>query len=371
MATARYTAEDIEVLDWRTAVRRRPAMYVGSTGSQGLEHMLLEVVSNSIDEHIANHAHQLSVSFDDEAVVVEDDGRGISVDVVPRYGRSALEVVLTTLHGGATFDGHQPHVHIRPGFHGVGLAIVNALSERFEVEVRRDGWHHRIALSRGLVAEPFHRVGPSNRTGSVIRYRADPEIFGSARLDSTAVLKRLKTLSWLTPDLTWTVQGQTTRSAGLTDCLVEETGGALLPGSLVRVAYESPFPPKEPNHHPIFGNMAGPAVQIDAVIGLSQVPTAPRIFGFLNYAALTEGSHVAGVLEGVERAFPGKMSTLGPRVVAAIHLGLLHPEFEGPTRAVLFVPEVQDLIADALFQSLSAASDTRIAWLAAATEPRL
>lgn len=115
--------------------------------------------------------------------------------------------------------------------------------------------------------------------------------------------------------------------------------------------------------------MAGPTVQIDAVIGLSRGATAPRIFGFLNYATLTEGSHVAGVLEGIERAFPGDVSALSPRVVAAIHLGLLHPEFEGPTRAVLFVPEVQQLIADALFQSLSSASDTRIAWLAAATEP--
>lgn len=366
MATARYTAEDIEVLDWRSAIRRRPAMYVGSTDSQGLEHMLLEVVSNSIDEHISNHADQISVSFDDEAIVVEDNGRGIPVDVVPRYGRSALEVVLTTLHAGATFDGHQPHVHIRPRFHGVGLAIVNALSERFEAEVHRKGGHYRIALSRGLVTEPFHRVGPSNRTGTRIRYRADPEIFGSARLDSAAVLKRLKTLSWLTPDLTWTVHGQTTRSAGLTDCLVEETGGALQPGSLVSVAYESPFPPKEPNHHPIFGNMAGPTVQIDAVIGLSRDATAPRIFGFLNYATLTEGSHVAGVLEGIERAFPGRLSTLRPRVVAAVHLGLLHPDFEGPTRAVLHVPEVQQRIADVLAESLSAAGDARITWLEAA-----
>ncbi|MBL8939359.1 MAG: hypothetical protein JNM69_32665 [Archangium sp.] len=229
MATARHTAEDIEVLDWRAAVRRRPAMYVGSTDARALEHMMLEVVSNSIDEHISN-ADRVSVSFD-EAVIVEDNGRGIPLDVLPRYGRSALEVVLTQLHPG----------------HGAGLAIANALSERFEVEVHRDGGHHRIALSRGLVTEPFHRVGPSNRTGTLIRYRADPEIFGSARLDSAAVLKRLKTLSWLTPHLTWTVQGRTTRSAGLTDCLVEETGGALLPGSLVRVRVSGSTEGAEPS----------------------------------------------------------------------------------------------------------------------------
>lgn len=370
MATARYTAEDIEVLEGLRPVRVRPAMYIGPTDSRGLEHMLLEVVSNSIDEHISNHADQLSVSFDDEAVVVEDNGRGIPVELVPGYGLSALEVVLTRLHSGATFDGHQPHVHIRPGFHGVGLAIVNALSERFEAEVHRDGGHYRIALSQGLVTEPFHRVGPSTRTGTRIRYRADPEIFGSAQLDSVGVLKRLKTLSWLTPDLTWTVQGQTTRSGGLIDCLLEETGGEVQPGSLFHIAYESPVPPKEPNHRPIFGNAASPSVQIDAVIGLSQEPSAPRVFGFLNYASLSEGSHVAGVLEGIERAFPRQLNNLAPRVVAAVHLGLLHPDFEGPTRAVLHVPEVQHLIADALFQSLSEASDTRIAWLAAARERR-
>lgn len=370
MATARYNADEIQVLEGLEPVRLRPAMYIGSTDSRALEHMLLEVVSNSIDEHISNHADQLSVSFDDEAVVVEDNGRGIPVEVMPLYGRSTLEALLTRLHSGATFDDHQPHVHIRPGFHGVGLAIVNALSERFEADVHRDGGHHRIALSRGLVTEPFHRVGSSTRTGTRIRYRADPEIFGSARLDSSATLKRLRTLSWLTPDLTWTVQGQTTRSRGLVDCLVEEAGEALQPGSLVHVSYESPFGPEEENRYPTWPSRPGPTVQIDAVIGLSRAATAPRVFGFLNYAPLTEGSHVAGVIEGIERAFPGGMPALGPRIVAAIHLGLLHPDFEGPTRAGLHVPEVRHLIADALFQSLSEASDTRIAWLAAARERR-
>lgn len=179
MATARYDADEIQVLEGLAPVRVRPAMYIGSTDSQGLEHMLLEVVSNSIDEHISNHADQLSVSFDDEAVVVEDNGRGIPVEIMPRHGSSVLERIL-------------------------------------------------------------------------------------------------------------------------------------------------------------------------------------------NYATLTEGSHVAGVLEGIERAFPGRLSTLRPRVVAAVHLGLLHPDFEGPTRAVLHVPEVQQRIADVLAESLSAAGDARITWLEAA-----
>ncbi len=112
MATARYNAADITVLEGLEPVRVRPGMYIGSTDSRGLEHMLLEVVSNSIDEHISNHADRVLVSFDQEAVVVEDNGRGIPVEVMPGYQRSALEVILTTIHSGATFDGHHPHVHI-------------------------------------------------------------------------------------------------------------------------------------------------------------------------------------------------------------------------------------------------------------------
>lgn len=360
MATARYDGDEFQ------AFRARPAMYIRSTDARGLEHMLLEVVSNAIDEHLAKHVNQVIVSFDEEAVVVEDNGRGIPVVMMPQYGLSALEVILTKPRAGATFDGHHPHVHIRDGFRGVGLACVTALSERFEADVHRDGGQYRIALSRGLVTEPFHRVGPSNRTGTRFQYRADPEIFGSARLDSSATLKRLRTLSWLTPDLTWTVQGQTTRSRGLVDCLVEEAGEALQPGSLVHVSYESPFDPEEKNRYPTWPSRPGPTVQIDAVIGLSRAATAPRVFGFLNYATLTEGSHVAGVIEGIERAFPGGMPALGPRIVAAIHLGLLHPDFEEPARAALFVPEVQQRIADALAESLSTAGDARIAWLEAA-----
>jgi len=220
------------------------------------------------------------------------------------------------------------------------------------------------------VTEPFHRVGPSNRTGTRIRYRADPDIFGSARLDVTTTLTRLKTLTWLTPDLTWSIQGNTTRSGGLVDCLLEGAGAKLLPGSLIRVTCESALQPNEPADHPFFRNRGDPKVQIDAVIGLAQNAMAPRVFAFLNYAPLTNGSHVVGVLEGIERAFPGRMSHLGPRVIAAVHLGLLHPVFEGPTRAGLHVPEVQHLIANAVFDSLSVENDTRIAWLDVSSNSR-
>lgn len=370
MATARYNADEIQVLEGLEPVRLRPAMYIGSTDSRALEHMLLEVVSNSIDEHISNHADQLSVSFDDEAVVVEDNGRGIPVEVMPLYGRSTLEALLTRLHSGATFDDHQPHVHIRPGFHGVGLAIVNALSERFEADVHRDGGHHRIALSRGLVTEPFHRVGSSTRTGTRIRYRADPEIFGSARLDSSATLKRLRNaqLAHARPDVdrpgadhTFSWPRRLSRRGSRRSAAARLACSRELRVS-VRPRRREPLPdlaqsarPDSPNRR---RHRAVASRHRSARLRVSQLRAPHRGLS----RRRRHRRHRARI----------SRRNAGPRAAnrRRIHLGLLHPDFEGPTRAGLHVPEVRHLIADALFQSLSEASDTRIAWLAAARERR-
>ena len=167
-----YSVESIQVLSGLEAVRRRPGMYIGDVrDGSGLHHMLWELVANALDEHLAGHAKRIRVSVEGQVAEVEDDGRGLPIEPHPRLGISGVEAILTTLHAGATLDGHFPHVHV--GLFGLGLGPVNALAEELEVEVRRDGhsWHQRFA--RGIPLGPLERGARTTRTGTRIRFAKD------------------------------------------------------------------------------------------------------------------------------------------------------------------------------------------------------
>src|SRR5476649_1103965 len=178
-AEAGYTARDIEVLEGLEPVRRRPGMYIGGTDEKALHHLFAEVIDNSMDEALAGHATFIEVELGaDGFLTVVDNGRGIPVDPHPKFPRkSALEVIMTTLHAGGKFD--QKTYRTSGGLHGVGISVVNALSERLEVEVARNQTLYRQIFERGHPVSPLEKLGKvQNRRGTVVRFKPDERIFG-------------------------------------------------------------------------------------------------------------------------------------------------------------------------------------------------
>ncbi len=196
-----YDAQDITVLEGLEAVRKRPGMYIGSTGVRGLHHLVYEVVDNSVDEALAGHCTRVDVTIHpDNSVTVSDDGRGIPVGTMAKEGRSALEVVLTVLHAGGKF-GDGGGYKVSGGLHGVGVSVVNALSELLEVEVRREGRVWRQTYERGAPQTPIARGEATAETGTKITFRPDAGIFETTDLDFSVLEQRLRETAFLTRGL--------------------------------------------------------------------------------------------------------------------------------------------------------------------------
>jgi len=195
-----YTAEDIQVLGGREAVRRRPGMYIGSTDQHGLHHLVYEIVYNSVDEAMVGWCSKILVTIQEEgAVKVEDNGRGIPVDTHPATNKSALETVMTTLHAGAKFGGKT--YQVSGGLHGVGASVVNALSSWLKVNVRRDGKLYEQKYQQGIPQGEVKVVGKASDTGTTIVFLADEEIFGQARYASNTLSERLREVAYLNKGL--------------------------------------------------------------------------------------------------------------------------------------------------------------------------
>src|SRR5437879_5285891 len=202
-----YQADSIQVLKGLEAVRRRPAMYIGSVSGRGLHHLVYEVVDNSVDEALAGYSTQIDVTIHtDNAITVVDDGRGIPVDIHKTEKKPGVEVALTMLHAGGKFD--KSTYKVSGGLHGVGVSVVNALSEKLEVWVDRDGKRHHMAFERGDTTKKLEVIGKAKGTGTTVWFKPDTKIFTETRFDYATLATRLRELAFLNKALTITLKDE-------------------------------------------------------------------------------------------------------------------------------------------------------------------
>ncbi len=213
VVTEDYDASQIQVLEGLEAVRKRPGMYIGSTSASGLHHLVYEIVDNSIDEALAGYCTHIEVEIEEGNIIsVTDNGRGIPVDIQEQTGKSALEVVFTVLHAGGKFGGGG--YKVSGGLHGVGASVVNALSEWLEVEVYKNGKIHRMAFSRGYITQNMTVIGDTDKTGTRVRFKPDPEMFTDTTVyDFETLHKRLREEAFLNAGLKISIEDKRSESA--------------------------------------------------------------------------------------------------------------------------------------------------------------
>src|SRR6266567_1507293 len=356
-ASGDYGADKIKVLEGLEAVRKRPAMYIGSTGPSGLHHLVYEVVDNSIDEALAGFCDQINVTIHiDGSLTVVDNGRGIPVDL-HESGKSAAEVVLTVLHAGGKFDNDS--YKVSGGLHGVGVSVVNALSETLDLEIWRNGQVYQQSYERGRPIAELEATGTTKRRGTKVTFRPDPEVFESTDLSFDTLAQRLRELAFL--------------NGGIVITLDDERDGKAhkfhYEGGIASFVTHLNKNKAAVNEKPIY--MRGEKDGIDAEIALQwNDGYAETIYTFANNINTHEGgTHLSGFRSALTRtinyyatknnlAKDLKESVTGEDIreglTAVISVKIPHPQFEGQTKTKLGNTEVKGIVEAIINEKLGA-----------------
>ena len=366
-----YSSKDIQVLEGREAVRKRPAMYISNTGALGLHHLVYEVVDNSIDEAMAGHCTKVDITIHyDNSVSIADDGRGIPVEEHhAKKGKSSLEVVMTILHAGGKFDNEA--YKFSAGLHGVGVSVVNFLSEFMEVEVRRDGKLFFMRFERGLPKEPLKELGTSKKTGTTIRFKPDDEIFETLEFSYETLATRLREQAFL--------------NAGIQISLADERSGKNATwnyrGGIVEFVKQLNANKNVIHPKPIHINRVKQFERLDRETHETRVENLEleiaiqyndgydeNVLAFANNINTRDGgTHLTGFRNALTRTindyanknellkkFDGTISGEDMRegMTAIISVKISNPQFEGQNKGRLLNPEVQGWVQQMVSESL-------------------
>lgn len=356
MANDQYTAESIKTLKGLDAVRKRPAMYIGSTGAAGLHHLVFEVVDNSIDEALAGYCTGIDVTIhNDGALTVADDGRGIPIDYHEEEKMSALELVLTTLHAGGKFDNSS--YKVSGGLHGVGVSCVNALSSWMEASVFREGKVWRMRFDHGVPEAELASVGETGKTGTVIQFLPDPKIFETVEFSFDILSKRLRELAFLNKGVRITIRDERD----------DKHHEFCYPGGLVTfVAFLDEN--RTPLHsEPIYFHQTREAVETEIAMQYNDSYTE-NVFSFANNVNTVDGgTHLSGFRRALTRTINAYVSAnnliknnkvelkgddLREGLTAVVSVKLADPQFEGQTKHRLGNSDVQGIVESSVNEAL-------------------
>jgi DNA gyrase subunit B len=352
-----YTADTIQVLGGLEAVRRRPGMYIGSTDQRGLHHLVYEIAYNAVDEAMAGWCTSFTVTLQaDNSIRVEDNGRGIPVDIHPATKKSALETVLTTLHAGAKFGGKT--YQVSGGLHGVGASAVNALSDWLRVDVRRDGKMYRQDYRQGIPQNKLTVVGTADNTGTTITFLPDEAIFGESKCVYATLCDRIREMAYLNKRL----------EINLIDEQTSNESAFYFEGGISSFVRHLNRKRVTAHRHPIYVSKAVDSTVVEAAVQYNDGFTE-SVLSFANCVNTADGgSHLTGFRTALTRVLndyahknklikeedpnlTGEDAREG--LTAVISVKLREPQFEGQTKAKLGNPEIKGIVESIVGEGLS------------------
>ncbi len=358
----RYSADKIEVLEGLEAVRKRPGMYIGSTGIKGLHHLVWEVVDNSIDEFLADFGDKIKITVhEDNSVSVEDWGRGIPADVHKDTGRPAVEIVLTTLHAGGKFNNNS--YKVAGGLHGVGVSVVNALSEKLVIETHWEGRKYTQTYKKGLPVNNLSKEGKTDKSGTVITFKPDSEIFDTTKFKFETLAHRFKQSAYLNKDLTLVLEDERNDKKET----YQYDGG-------IKAFIEYLNQNRDLLHQEIIYNQDTiDEYELEFAIQYNQ-GYSERIFSYANNINTVDGGyHLTGFKSALTKAVNNfaKKNNLLPKsvnglsghdvregITGVINVKLPNPQFEGQTKSKLGNSELRSIVEKSAYDYLSLYLDT-------------